>query len=93
MNEARLGVKSRIPREDQMRLPRIKLLVGDDPWVSHIDNGIKCSWNVTKCMFSSGNGTEKKRVAEMNSRSVPLDFLFFLYSKSFWLLSTETKLL
>ena len=36
----RLGKKAKIPREDEMRRPGVKLLWGDDPWVSHVDNGL-----------------------------------------------------
>ena len=35
----RLGKKAKIPREDEMRRPGVKLLWGEDPWVSHVDNG------------------------------------------------------
>jgi len=72
----RLGKKAKIPREDEMRRPGVKLLRGEDPWVTAVDNGIRCSWDVTRCMFSSGNGTEKKRVAQFHSRyPLPTSFL------------------
>ncbi|NXY26318.1 TYW2 protein, partial [Atrichornis clamosus] len=48
---------------DGMRTPSVTLLLGQDGWVEHVDNGIRYSFDVTKCMFSSGNITEKLRVA------------------------------
>ncbi|XP_033105278.1 tRNA wybutosine-synthesizing protein 2 homolog [Anneissia japonica] len=47
------------------RTPNVRLLLGNSGWVEHIDNGIRYSYDVTKCMFSSGNITEKIRVAKM----------------------------
>jgi len=72
----RLGKKSKIPKEDLLRRPRVRLLLGDNGWVSHVDNGIKCSWDATKCMFSSGNGTEKKRMGELDSRDMTVVDLY-----------------
>ncbi|XP_071956278.1 tRNA wybutosine-synthesizing protein 2 homolog [Antedon mediterranea] len=51
---------------DGFRTPNVELLLGDSGWVQHIDNGIRYSFDITKCMFSSGNITEKIRVANMN---------------------------
>ncbi|XP_049683537.1 tRNA wybutosine-synthesizing protein 2 homolog isoform X3 [Accipiter gentilis] len=48
---------------DGMRSPSITLLLGQDGWVEHVDNGIRYTFDVTKCMFSPGNITEKLRVA------------------------------
>lgn len=39
------------------------LVLGDSGWVEHTDNAIKYVFDVTKVMFSSGNVTEKLRVA------------------------------
>ncbi|NXD03908.1 TYW2 protein, partial [Certhia familiaris] len=74
---------------DGMRTPSVTLLLGQDGWVEHVDNGIRwagaagcggCgegaaltvwvgysrySFDVTKCMFSPGNITEKLRVASL----------------------------
>ncbi|NXY63073.1 TYW2 protein, partial [Callaeas wilsoni] len=74
---------------DGMRTPSVTLLLGQDGWVEHVDNGIRwagaagCRWrgegtaltisagssrytfDVTKCMFSPGNITEKLRVASL----------------------------
>ncbi|NWW13554.1 TYW2 protein, partial [Oreocharis arfaki] len=74
---------------DGMRTPSVTLLLGQDGWVEHVDNGIRyegavgcgcCgegaaltisagssryTFDVTKCMFSPGNITEKLRVASL----------------------------
>ena len=48
---------------DGFRTPGATLLLGEDGWVEHIDNGVKYIFDITKCMFSSGNVSEKIRVA------------------------------
>ncbi|NXW34926.1 TYW2 protein, partial [Phaetusa simplex] len=50
---------------DGMRTPNVTLLLGQDGWVEHVDNGIRYTFDVTKCMFSPGNITEKLRVASL----------------------------
>ncbi|NXK34161.1 TYW2 protein, partial [Piprites chloris] len=50
---------------DGMRTPRVTLVLGQDGWVEHVDNGIRYTFDVTKCMFSPGNITEKLRVASL----------------------------
>ncbi|NXP17125.1 TYW2 protein, partial [Scytalopus superciliaris] len=50
---------------DGMRTPSVTLLLGQDGWVEHVDNGIRYTFDVTKCMFSAGNITEKLRVASL----------------------------
>ncbi|NXE86851.1 TYW2 protein, partial [Menura novaehollandiae] len=50
---------------DGMRTPSVTLLLGRDGWVEHVDNGIRYTFDVTKCMFSPGNITEKLRVASL----------------------------
>lgn len=50
---------------DGLRTPRVTLLLGQDGWVEHVDNGIRYTFDVTKCMFSPGNITEKLRVASL----------------------------
>ncbi|NXD07647.1 TYW2 protein, partial [Nothocercus nigrocapillus] len=47
------------------RSPRVTLLLGQDGWVEHVDNGVRYAFDVTKCMFSPGNITEKLRVASL----------------------------
>ncbi|XP_064603269.1 tRNA wybutosine-synthesizing protein 2 homolog [Liolophura sinensis] len=53
---------------DGFRSPQVDLLLGDSAWVEHIDNGIKYSYDMTQCMFSCGNVTEKMRVAQFDCR-------------------------
>ncbi|XP_068007933.1 tRNA wybutosine-synthesizing protein 2 homolog isoform X4 [Melanerpes formicivorus] len=50
---------------DGMRSPSVTLLLGQDGWVEHVDNGIRYTFDVTKCMFSAGNIREKLRVASL----------------------------
>ncbi|NXD31832.1 TYW2 protein, partial [Spelaeornis formosus] len=50
---------------DGTRTPRVTLLLGQHGWVQHVDNGIRYTFDVTKCMFSAGNITEKLRVASL----------------------------
>uniref|UniRef100_A0A8C8ACB4 tRNA wybutosine-synthesizing protein 2 homolog n=1 Tax=Otus sunia TaxID=257818 RepID=A0A8C8ACB4_9STRI len=50
---------------DGIRSPSVTLLLGQDGWVEHVDNGIRYTFDVTKCMFSPGNITEKLRVASL----------------------------
>lgn len=41
----------------------LEIIVGDSGWVTHQENGILYSFDTTKCMFSSGNLSEKLRMA------------------------------
>ncbi|XP_041845952.1 tRNA wybutosine-synthesizing protein 2 homolog [Melanotaenia boesemani] len=63
----RLARMSRISK-DGFRSPVVSVLLGDHSWVRHVDNGISYEFDVTKCMFSAGNITEKLRVAGFNCR-------------------------
>ena len=58
----RLAIDTRI-KCDKYRSSGATVVLGEDGWVEHIDNGIKYLFDVTKVMFSSGNITEKIRVA------------------------------
>ncbi|KAM9227152.1 LOW QUALITY PROTEIN: tRNA wybutosine-synthesizing protein 2 homolog [Leptosomus discolor] len=85
----RLAKRGRV-LPDGMRSPSVTLLLGQDGWVEHVDNGIigrscgagcgqcgegaalsgpvvssRYTFDVTKCMFSPGNITEKLRVASL----------------------------
>ncbi|XP_030065547.1 tRNA wybutosine-synthesizing protein 2 homolog [Microcaecilia unicolor] len=53
---------------DGLRSPTVTLLLGNSSWVEHVDNGIRYTFDVTKCMFSSGNIREKLRVAGLFCR-------------------------
>ncbi|XP_015244217.1 PREDICTED: tRNA wybutosine-synthesizing protein 2 homolog [Cyprinodon variegatus] len=54
--------------KDGFRTPVVTMLLGDNSWVTHVDNGISYEFDVTKCMFSAGNITEKLRVAGFDCR-------------------------
>ncbi|AEE82410.1 Met-10+ like family protein / kelch repeat-containing protein [Arabidopsis thaliana] len=43
----------------------LEILVGDNGWVNHRENGILYSFDATKCMFSWGNLSEKLRMGNM----------------------------
>ncbi|XP_016071487.1 PREDICTED: tRNA wybutosine-synthesizing protein 2 homolog [Miniopterus natalensis] len=60
----RLAKRGRVS-PDGTRTPAVTLLLGDDGWVEHVDNGIRYKFDVTQCMFSFGNITEKLRVASL----------------------------
>lgn len=61
----RIAKKSAIFNDD-FRTPNVQLLLGDNSIVHHTDNRIKYSYDITKCMFSSGNVTEKIRISKLN---------------------------
>ncbi|WAR02293.1 TYW2-like protein [Mya arenaria] len=63
----RLARKSRVLK-DGFRRPSVTLLYGDNGWVKQVDNGIRYSYDITRCMFSAGNITEKLRVASFDCR-------------------------
>ncbi|KAL6480126.1 hypothetical protein MHYP_G00111590 [Metynnis hypsauchen] len=52
--------------QDEFRTPVVTMLLGDSSYVTHIDNHIRYEFDVTKCMFSFGNITEKLRIASFN---------------------------
>ncbi|XP_071795743.1 tRNA wybutosine-synthesizing protein 2 homolog isoform X2 [Asterias amurensis] len=58
----RVARKGRV-NPDDYRSPRVDLLLGNNGWVEHKDNGIRYTYDVRHCMFSIGNITEKIRVA------------------------------
>lgn len=44
----------------------LELLLGDNGWVAHQENGIIYSFDATRCMFSSGNLSEKRRIGALD---------------------------
>jgi len=65
LNCKKIG-RQREVQDNEIRESSAELLwprEGADGWVKHLENGIFYSFDFTKCMFSSGNGTEKLRVA------------------------------
>ncbi|RNA13303.1 tRNA wybutosine-synthesizing 2 -like protein [Brachionus plicatilis] len=53
-------------KSDQFRTPSLKLLYGNSPILTVNNNGIKYCYDITKCMFSWGNITEKLRIADFD---------------------------
>nr|Q8H4D4.1 RecName: Full=tRNA wybutosine-synthesizing protein 2/3/4; Includes: RecName: Full=tRNA wybutosine-synthesizing protein 3 homolog; Short=tRNA-yW-synthesizing protein 3; AltName: Full=tRNA(Phe) 7-((3-amino-3-carboxypropyl)-4-demethylwyosine(37)-N(4))-methyltransferase; Includes: RecName: Full=tRNA wybutosine-synthesizing protein 2 homolog; Short=tRNA-yW-synthesizing protein 2; AltName: Full=tRNA(Phe) (4-demethylwyosine(37)-C(7)) aminocarboxypropyltransferase [Oryza sativa Japonica Group]BAC20692. len=54
----------------------LELLVGNDGWLTHHENGICYSLDATKCMFSSGNRSEKLRMGKLDCRDEVVVDLF-----------------
>ncbi|KAK6190878.1 hypothetical protein SNE40_002651 [Patella caerulea] len=48
------------------RTPQVSLLLGQDGWVNQTDNKLRFTYDVTKCMFSIGNISEKLRISEFD---------------------------
>lgn len=61
----RLAIGSKVA-DDSFRSSKVTLLLGDNGWVDHVDNGIHYMFDVTRCMFSSGNITEKIRLGNID---------------------------
>ena len=51
---------------DQFRTSGAMLVLGEDGWVGHVDNCVRYIFDVTKCMFSSGNISEKLRITGLD---------------------------
>ncbi|ETE61192.1 tRNA wybutosine-synthesizing protein 2-like protein, partial [Ophiophagus hannah] len=64
LGSRRLAKRGRV-QPDWFRSPAVTLLLGEDGWVEQVDNGIRYSFDVTQCMLSPGNITEKLRIASM----------------------------
>ncbi|XP_077163991.1 tRNA wybutosine-synthesizing protein 2 homolog isoform X2 [Paroedura picta] len=60
----RLARRGRV-QSDAFRSPTVTLLLGEDGWVEQVDNGIRYRFDVTRCMLSPGNITEKLRIASL----------------------------
>ena len=54
----------------------MQILVGDNGWVSHRENGILYSFDATKCMFSWGNLSKKLRRARLDCKDEDVVDLF-----------------
>ncbi|KAF1887173.1 hypothetical protein Lal_00040770 [Lupinus albus] len=54
----------------------LQILVGDNGWVNHRENGILYSFDSTKCMFSWGNLSEKLRMAKLDCKDEVIVDLF-----------------
>ncbi len=44
-----------------------ELLLGEDGWVEHKESGVTFCLDATKCMFSSGNVTERTRMGRLKA--------------------------
>ncbi|MCO5550041.1 hypothetical protein L7F22_003518 [Adiantum nelumboides] len=71
----RLARQARIQPNDT-RDSNLVLLYGHDGWVRHRENGILYCFDATKCMFSSGNISEKLRMAKLDCRGETVVDLF-----------------
>lgn len=54
----------------------LEILVGDNGWVDHRENGVLYSFDATKCMFSWGNLSEKRRMGELDCKDEVIVDLF-----------------
>jgi len=63
MNARCIGIQGSVT--GTMRNGGVRLLYGLDPMTTHCENGVVYKFDVTKCMFSSGNGTERSRIARL----------------------------
>ena len=69
----RIAQENRV-KTDDFRSPNLTLLFGNDPLVVVTNNGVLYSYDITKCMFSWGNITEKLRIADFDcSNEVVVD--------------------
>nr|CAB3267259.1 tRNA wybutosine-synthesizing protein 2 homolog [Phallusia mammillata] len=62
--------------DDGYRTPKVVMLKGTSTTVTHIDNKIKYKFDVTKCMFSSGNITEKIRMSKLSCKDETIVDMF-----------------
>lgn len=75
LGTGRLARQNRIAQTGT-RDSRLEILVGDDGWVDHRENGILYSFDTTKCMFSWGNLSEKLRMARLECKDQVIVDLF-----------------
>ncbi|XP_010655400.1 tRNA wybutosine-synthesizing protein 2/3/4 isoform X2 [Vitis vinifera] len=75
LNTCRLARQGRVAPSGT-RDSTLEILVGDNGWVDHCENGILYSFDATKCMFSWGNLSEKLRMGCLNCRDEVIVDLF-----------------
>ncbi|CAM6091125.1 unnamed protein product [Calypogeia fissa] len=75
LGASRLGRQAAIASTGT-RDSQLQLLYGRDGWVEHRENGILYCFDAVKCMFSSGNVSERLRVANMQCRGATVVDLF-----------------
>ena len=71
----KVAVRS-VVSDDDFRSPNCRLVFGQDAWVRHKDNGIWYHFDVTKCMFSFGNISEKIRISKLDCQNDVIVDLF-----------------
>lgn len=60
---------------NKYRSSKIRLIWGNENWITHKENEIIYGFDMTRSMFSSGNGTEKYRVSSSCKKNeIILDF-------------------
>ncbi|KAG4146669.1 hypothetical protein ERO13_D05G173300v2 [Gossypium hirsutum] len=75
LNTCRLARQGRVAANGT-RDSTLEILVGDNGWVDHCENGILYSFDATKCMFSWGNLSEKIRMASSDCTDAVIVDLF-----------------
>ena len=75
LNVSRIAKCERI-HDDRYRSSKVELILGEDGWISRKENGIQYQYDVTKCMFSDGNITEKMRIASFDCNGMTVVDLF-----------------
>ena len=66
LNAERIGRQQPVA-DNQMRTSQVELLYGDSGWVEVKDNGLIYGFDATNVMYSSGNVTERHRMASMRA--------------------------
>ena len=54
----------------EMRESGVEMLLGDDDWVVRRESGVDYGYRMTRCMFSSGNVNERRRMGEVTQLSL-----------------------
>lgn len=62
--EARMNISALVTTGT--RDSQAQLVLGASGWVQHKEGGVLYSLDVTKCMFSSGNTTERQRMGRLH---------------------------
>ncbi|XP_010538959.1 PREDICTED: tRNA wybutosine-synthesizing protein 2/3/4 isoform X2 [Tarenaya hassleriana] len=75
LNANRLARQGRIASTGT-RDSTLEILVGDNGWVDHRENGVIYSFDATKCMFSWGNLSEKLRMGNLDCQNEVVVDLF-----------------
>ena len=75
LNVSRIAKYERVC-DDKYRSSKVELILGENGWISRKENGIKYLHDITKCMFSDGNITEKLRIASFDCSGMTIVDLF-----------------